>query len=118
MSEKRVSLCRELSFKPDRSDVQRVVESVFLGLFNYALTAQYRIVGGDYLNRNTIGECDVLKLLGGNNLHHGDILLGRIAVIENIAGAHQRFSLIGGKLLLFGCCQTNEPLSIKNLPVL
>lgn len=90
------------AIQPDRGYGKRLVKTGFLSTFYHALTGVKCFIGRENLYRYPVGKRNILKALIGEYLHHGNVFFGWIAIIQHIAGTHQRFPFKCGKHLLFG----------------
>ena len=83
-------LTAQLTFQPDRGDIQRIVQIVLLCLFDDPIPRPQFIIGRPDLNRNFIRKHGVFKRRFPKNLQHRHIFVPHVSVINGLIAPNQR----------------------------
>ena len=103
----------ERSFKPDRSDIHRIVKSVLFAFLNYALLWTAIGICVEELNEDPVRNLNIPLRLFAHNLNHNNVRVIHVSVIDHVSASNKRLASVGEKLIsLFLNCHLYQPFLI------
>jgi len=94
--------CVGCAVQPDIGEGEGAVKTLLLGALDDLRDGLLQRIGGDQRNGDLLGEGDIAERLGGLHFQNGDILVIRLAVVDDGTLAEDGASLEGKHFVVDG----------------